>query len=186
MCNRPTEKQHSFNHPAQLQQLAAAARRPEKRDLGNKVTKKGQKCSRQRRRTSQVHEGMAVLVPCPADGSDGGLRGAQMPCEEEQSCFCPPSLTAQHQSRPAVQGSPLQRCTLLTGGGSYCKYSSWPSWAGRQAGRQRPQPSPPVAGPRHRPPARCRSRGSPLVNSPAWCGGKAAMRRGYSPKVVLF
>lgn len=174
MCNRPTEKQHSFNHPAQLQQLAAAARRPEKRDLGNKVTKKGQKCSCQGRRTARSTRGWQCWCPARLMGAMAG--------SVEQSCFRPPPITdSSAPELPSSAGKPPAEMHPPHG---------W--WKLLQilrlalVGRQRPQPSPPVAGPRHRPPARCRSRGSQLVNSPAWCGGKAAMRRGYSPKVVLF
>lgn len=104
---------------------------PKRETLATKLPKRDKNAATP---DGQVHEGIAVLVQCPGGGKDGGLPGAQMPCEEEQSSFAPPSLTAQHQSCSAVQGSPPWRdatssCVVEATADTY---SSWletaPSW----------------------------------------------------------
>lgn len=97
----------------------------------------------------QVREGIAELVRCPADGNDGRLRGAQVPREEQQSRFSPPSLTAQHQSCR----EPPWRDATSSCGGSYRRQVLKLAGDGALMDGQQPEPSPPVAEPRHRRPA---------------------------------
>lgn len=113
----------------------------------------------------QVHEGIVVLVPCPADGDDGGLRGAELllsPITDSSA----PELLSSAGKPPGQTQAPHGWWKLLQTHTQAGPHGQTATPALPTCGRAQAQATGPS-----------RSRGSPLVNSPACGGGRRLCAR---------